>query len=212
MEEKKNKFVLLENTKLKKLWGWYLLVDSIPVLLDSLKVQAEKIALAYCNMFEIKDGLYEFEGQKTVEQGARHSTRMEWIANFIVGIACEKKGGRLELLDAIAAISDTFTKPKVDLFTRDGAFYMNQAGGFMPLYKDYKVVETSIRPKMGFPESVVEGSYKREPNIKISRWPMGTHYYAKVGGQDVKWKGEVKWPTTWEAEEAAAKFAKKYKL
>lgn len=39
--------------------------------------------------------------------------------------------------------------------------------------------------------------------IKVIKWPGGTHFYAKVGSEDVVWDGEQKWNSRSEARKAA---------
>lgn len=50
------------------------------------------------------------------------------------------------------------------------------------------------------------------PNIKLSKWPDGNHWYAYVDGQEVIENGNHKWNTPDEAEKAALRYlAKKTK-
>ena len=46
-----------------------------------------------------------------------------------------------------------------------------------------------------------------KPNIKLSKWPDGNHWYAYVDGREVIENGVQKWNTPQQAEAAAKRFA-----
>jgi hypothetical protein len=78
-----------------------------------------------------------------------------------------------------------------------GPIVINRNGGFFPLagqeVKDRRKVDLWTLPGA---------------QIKISQWPNGTHFYARVGDEDVEESGRRKWDTRDAAERAAKRFAK----
>ena len=60
--------------------------------------------------------------------------------------------------------------------------------------------------KRGFVDGVGWPDNAHKPNIKLSRWPDGNHWYAFVDGDEVTEGSEQKWNTPEEAEAAAKRF------
>lgn len=56
-------------------------------------------------------------------------------------------------------------------------------------------------------EFIEVGKYTKD-DIKVSRWPDGSHWYAKIGYIDVVVDGEHKWNARWEAQSKAEQFLK----
>lgn len=61
--------------------------------------------------------------------------------------------------------------------------------------------------KRGFVDGVGWPKDSGKPDIKLSKWPDGNHWYAYVNGQEVVENGVQKWNTPKQAEEAAKRFA-----
>lgn len=69
----------------------------------------------------------------------------------------------------------------------------------------------------GHPLNLIKNGWKPKSengaDIRISRWPDGTHFYATVNGEDVQDEnGNVKWDTYELAQENAIKYTIKLKL
>lgn len=76
-------------------------------------------------------------------------------------------------------------------------YFMNRVGGMCPSL--HNIQETTEAEQ--WPDA------KR---IDVSRWPRGTHWYAKVDGRDVQDEnGNIKWRTAKEAERQAKIFREK---
>lgn len=79
---------------------------------------------------------------------------------------------------------------------RDGPIVINRNGGFFPL-RGQEIKETRTMQLWYLPGA----------SISISQWPNGTHFYARVGDEDVEVSGRRKWDTKDAAERAAKRFA-----
>jgi len=96
----------------------------------------------------------------------------------------------------LAATASEQLADKVLLGERDG-YYVNKGGGMTP--ELYAICDEQEAPN--FPSVA---------RLIVSRWPKGTHFYAKVDGFDVvNTRGRYKWDTQRGARRAAVAFAKK---
>lgn len=84
------------------------------------------------------------------------------------------------------------------LFGNRCGWYVNKNGGICPcLYDCIEECDAGHWPDQ-----------TEEDQIEITKWPGGSHYYAKVRGVDVvDEKGNVKWKTVRQAEQAVKYFA-----
>ncbi len=80
----------------------------------------------------------------------------------------------------------------------EGTIFINKSFGYFFPHPDIIVKETKTIDDWIFPGE----------EIKVTKWPNGTHYYAKVGSRDVFLGAVEKWDTFDEAYKAAEKFVK----
>ena len=80
-----------------------------------------------------------------------------------------------------------------------GAIYVNRAGGYHGYYKKAKEYAVVKSDKLIFPDY-------RKNDIKITKFPYGNHYYAKVGSTEVRDGDVIKWNTYEEAYRQAEKY------
>lgn len=82
---------------------------------------------------------------------------------------------------------------QMELLEEYGRFYINHNGGY---FSAHDIVELQVVKFNVWPDTAV----------KVTRWPKGNHYYAKVGSLNVVVDGIQKWNTPEAAYEAAFKF------
>lgn len=82
-----------------------------------------------------------------------------------------------------------------DIFTY-GAIFINQRGGYHFQHKDEPKHTFIWKDKLIWPDF-------KKSDLKISQFPNGTHYYAKVGNVEVRNGDEIKWNSYEEAYKAA---------
>lgn len=81
-----------------------------------------------------------------------------------------------------------------------GSIYVQWTGGWMVgSIVEYGKPKYSENPR-NFPKNYTD------EDIKLSKWPGGKHWYAKVGTMDVEVDGQVKWNTQKRAKEMANRF------
>jgi hypothetical protein len=61
----------------------------------------------------------------------------------------------------------------------------------------------------GIVERKTSSMWPEKTEIAITRWPGGVHFYVKVDGQDVEWRGQNKWTTESAARDAANHYLQK---
>jgi len=81
-----------------------------------------------------------------------------------------------------------------------GHVLIRESGSYMALTSNYEITEEVVKETLSFPERSLT-------DIRIIQWPNGTHYYAKIGNEDVVDEdGNQKWNTHDEAYEKAIEY------
>lgn len=151
----------------------------------------------------------EYVAAKKLTHGGYHlNTSMQYAvhATLTMGVECGARKPNGTFVDDLIELQGKFIDPIIQLWAnRKYPLAVNPKGGFCPmdprLFTILKVVE---KDELEMPA----GSYDKS-DIKITKWPGGKHYYAKVGTYDVVVKNEVKWDTWNEAEKNALEFLEK---
>jgi len=97
----------------------------------------------------------------------------------------------------ISAISRIHSK-RMDAILRNLPVYVNRNGGWTPVGDGCKEIET-----------LVASRWPTDEEPRYIQWPNGTHWYAKVGANDVIVDGIQKWNSKAEAEAAYKEWLKK---
>ena len=172
-------FAKVENTRLKVSYGWMLVVDS------------EHALDAYDDRFnQLVD-----KGGRDVFSGGHATTP---FGCFVETFYRESVLTRAELL---AIFVRNVRVARREAFQKYGKLFINRSGGFFPYGKDVRILSTRVSNR--WPDDLCLA------NIRILSWPKGTHYYAKVGDRDVRFRGKSKWDSYDEAHAAAVAFVKK---
>jgi hypothetical protein len=74
--------------------------------------------------------------------------------------------------------------------------FINSVGGYFGYSNDLKISDTRIIDVWALPTET----------IRIIQWPDGSHFYAKIGNEDVVVAGKQKWDTRAEAEDAGQRY------
>jgi hypothetical protein len=91
------------------------------------------------------------------------------------------------LIDASSVFLDVLQGMKGSLRER-GEIFVNSNGAYFSLVEGMKVSGTKEVDAYVLPTDTA-------PKVVVSRWPGGTHWYARVDGQDVQLQGINKWLT-----------------
>ena len=183
-------------------WGWYVKVSSVEDLFNWYD--------GWNGSNIIGKAVYDFMNSKEIEyMKVQPETFKSHACTPYTGmliaecnrLAVEK--GQVSMMDLNSFLVDKIFKVKLDIVGKGQTIYINKSGGFMPsLAPDYTINETITSNEFVFPAYT-------EQDIKITRWPNGVHYYARIAHMDVRVDGEMKWRTYELALEKAMLFLNK---
>lgn len=168
-------------------YGWMFDIQTFPELMDwMLECHKNTLQVNFHDAFKTVSAYGT--GKLGLAGHAREGSQLLWFAEH----------GGLSLIDALGKMEGMRMKSMLKALTEHGRIFINTRGAYFHPIKATKVIETRDMDVWAFPED----------KPIISRWRGGTHYYAKIGGDDVVWDGREKWDTYTEAEEACRKFQK----
>lgn len=182
---------------------WVVCVDNTERLLHYLKIIAERNVQNYWLAKETikkQPGNPHFGSQGGLDK-LQHVMVME----------LEKHEDRQSMIDDLNIISEVFATPYVKCYQSRGELHCNPVGGFAPACAyEFDILDTVESDYFEFPvDSVEEVKKSWELKPRIIQWPNGTHFYAKVGVEDVRdAEGRMKWDTYPEAEAAIEYYLK----
>jgi len=101
------------------------------------------------------------------------------------------------LLDVLLEYEMMLYKPKLEAIEGNHILYGTIDGVAIPFGEGMIVLKTIYRETLDWPASDL---------IKITKWPYGVHYWAKVDGEDVVINGKYKFNTEAEAKRNAKIF------
>jgi len=170
-------------------YDYLLLVDNTVSFSDYLMHTAEQTGLDYLEL-------------KRKPQNGCHWSRVQEA----IRLKLELTKGRKTILDDLSIANSVFVETATKLYAQYGAFVVNSNGGMFPLDGKCEILETVESEKLVWPF----GRLKTEDRIKITQWPNGTHWYARVDGEDVVMDNEQKWNTYKEAYDKAIQYIQLY--
>jgi hypothetical protein len=133
-----------------------------------------------------------FDVSKVVEAKARGVKR-----HLTNRLACAVEQVQRDSESWISAISRIHHN-RIDAILRNLPVYVNRNGGWTPVGDGCKEIET-----------LVASRWPTDEEPRYIQWPNGTHWYAKVGANDVIVDGIQKWNSKDEAEAAYKEWMKK---
>lgn len=128
------------------------------------------------------------------------------------------------IVEELEYLGERLTLPIIKVFNQFGEIFVNERFGFcIPQGMHYEVLETRQseilpvtdpstynHPTMTFPH---KRSNQDIVEVRYIQWVGGgSHWYVKIGNEDVVWEGEQKWDTREEAERVANLYIQKHQL
>lgn len=164
---------------------WYCLIDTIESLMQFIELRSNKLCSDY---MYIKN--------KRAKGDRSHLCDNQQIAIETVLTLNEN---RETLLDDIKYL-DKFTQAYIDCFNDWGSFVVSPNYAFRDIDSTFEILEERYNEQFVFPDN-------KNLEMKITKWPGGKHYYAKIGDIEVvDDDGNKKWPTYKRAEEEVSNF------
>lgn len=175
-------FVLInKNTNLA---AWWLKIKSLPELYDYLAATQSRYSRAFQNFDQDK-----FYQPNLMTHGPHIREANLTLAAYLHGL-----NHNLSIVDAICDIAGTVAQNMTDMLLQNGHLYINQNGGYNACNPEYQ--DVCFRDTLTWPEFT-------EQDIHISKFPGGTHYYARIGQVDVKSGDKIKFDDYKSARQAA---------
>ncbi len=136
-----------------------------------------------------------YQSRESGNLAGRHATSGAALATFA-------RIQDLSLVDALIKLNTSLTWGMETTLERAGRLFINAHGGYFGFKNSLQIEDTREVFAYQLPSQ----------KIRIIRWPHGTHYYAKIGDQDVVVDGVQKWDTWDEALTAANRFIQEGRL
>ncbi len=163
---------------------WYLLIDNIDSFMRFMDFRSKGLVEKY----------WKLKGMNKTYVG--HLSDKDMI--IIEQLLYLYSGERETIVDD-CKILDRLLSGYRHIFLEEGRFVVSPNNAFRHIDETFKILKTEERKNLIFPTASLK-------DIRIIKWPNGTHYYAKIGNQDVCIGGEQKWNTKEKAQIAAEEF------
>lgn len=114
----------------------------------------------------------------------------------VVAFMAQIKG--ITVLEAQLELNSRIMRGMEKVLFQDRRLFVNSNGGYFGVTEKIKIHESRDIDVWALPEE----------KPRFVQWTGGTHWYAKIGDEDIVVNGRQKWDTKAEAEAAAAKYLK----
>ena len=187
MEQEKS-FLFVLKDKGTRNQGWWLKIQTVDELNDYYEII---IPTKYGNVFE--NYMYgsewnDYHPDHPSERTAPHENE-KTLTDAVLRYGSKRN---YNILQSIQSFRMMVATNQMEDIRKYGAIYINARGGYYGRYKDDKEYAFVRRKNIIFP------SYKKE-DIRIKKFPYGSHYYAYIGDLQVKDGDISKWNTYEEA-------------
>jgi hypothetical protein len=173
------------------------------------KVSWPKMGIDYGFMFHIKtqEELWDYwtvSRSGSIQRGVAEALEASRKNGHVSSADGSLVYMRLQFGDSLLNAGDVFIAVLEGMkqsLREDGEIFVNTNGGYFSFQEgmilaDTRMVDAYVLPTID------------KPTIVVSRWPNGTHWYARVDGQDVELDGSRKWLSERGAHEAAVEWLK----
>lgn len=175
MDEHKWTFVLLD--KGTRNAGWWLKIKSVPELLEYLELTNSKYARAFENL----------EHDKAYRPGLATHGPNPHEAGLAMYAWLQGANRSMSAVRSLCSIASETAESMLGMLSEHDRLYVNAVGGYNAHGRETPGAFCH-RNALAWPEFT-------EADIKISRFPGGTHWYARVGTVDVRDGDRAKFDT-----------------
>ena len=168
--------------------GWWLKISNVDELCEYYTETAPtRNGRVFENYMYGKEWNFAHEGYEN-ESHCPHSGEAT-LTDAVVRYSCNNN---LNILQGIQGFTQMVALQQLEEIKEHGIIYINRVGGYT--WKGENDVEYAFvkREKLVFPD------FKKD-QIKVSKFPYGSHYYAYIGDLQVKDGDKIKWNTYDEA-------------
>lgn len=164
--------------------GWWLKIDSQAKLLDYHDQTHSKWGDLFSDIINSK------------EFGDGRGGHASSLAYFTGMYGANR---HMSPLRAVLDLRDTVVNDQLSALKEHGEIYINSKGGYHFKQKEGEYSQFVIKDSLIFPEF-------KEDQIRVSRFPGGSHFYAYIGDMQLRDGSKTKWNTYKAAYEYALSF------
>lgn len=173
--------------------GWWLKVSTVDELIEYYKeVAPSRNGKVFENYLYGKE--WNWAHPSTPNDSHCPHYKLAGLTDAIVRNGAEKG---LPIYQSIMDFQGQVATNQLNDIQEYGAIYINRMGGYHHYYND-KEHAFVYRDKIIFPDF-------KKSEIKVSKFPYGSHYYAHIGDLEVRDGDTIKWNTYEEAYNMALK-------
>ena len=163
--------------------GWWLKINSIDDLMNYHEKNDNRWARIFKNIINSKE----------YGSGDVHITK------DALAVALYGQRRQMSTLDAVMNFKVTVITNQLNDLEECGEIYINCNGGYCMKTPNSSYEQFVRRKKLLFPDY-------NENDIRISQFPMGTHFYVHIGDMELKENDKIKWDTYEEAKAVAMRY------
>lgn len=197
------KFAKVKNNKLNIEYDWLADISSLEELIEIEKIFATKNASNIWEYLNSKDYYYElnqsFEDVDRSKFGNDHCQPKNKLASLLRALTVKAVESKVSPILFFANIMDEIVISKAKSIERYGKIFINMNGGYFGYTNDCEILEAK--------EWHIFPQYEKK-DIKVSKWPEGTHWYITCNGSVVEVDGIPKWINERDAWDAAGRWIK----
>lgn len=160
-----------------KYGGWWLKINTPEQLFDYYEKTEGRWSQAFSNLINSK----EF-----VKSGKKHADTLSYY------IGTYGANRHLNPIQATVSVRTELMKNQLNSLLECGEIYINSCGGYHGKSEDKEYSQFVRRKEFVFPDF-------KENEIKIEKFPGGSHFYAYIGDMQVRDGDTLKWNTYEEA-------------
>ena len=183
-------------------YPYMLKITTVQELLDYFLNVYDKEITAGMEDYLLSSECAELFKQKNI---AYHHCRTEWSSliskvMFLEVNFCEQPE---TIFSILGKFKNKVFFAKINSLQKFGAIYIKENGSYFVHSEDTVILDSKESEKYNWKLRPYT-----EEDIKIIQWRKGTHYYAKIGREDVEINGAIKWDTWEEAYNKALEYLK----
>ena len=200
------KFVKVKNTKLNIEYDWLADISSLEDLMEIEKAFSTKNASNIWEYLNSKDYYYalnqHFENVDRSKFGNDHCSPVNKIVPLLSALTVQAVESKVSPILFFSNVMDKIVASKAESLGKYGRIFINKNGGYFAYTNYCEILE--VKEWHIFPQ------YEKK-DIKVSKWPEGTHWYITCNGSVVEVDGIPKWINEKDAWDAAERWIKKEK-
>jgi hypothetical protein len=174
--------------------------------IDSLSIYEEYNKIFHLNYFkkglnDIKDRVNSWNSDKWKDKKYKISGHWTSEVARLSEIAGSVDDNFYDLAIGFNKVTNDVIEAKLKAILNGDVIYVYETCQWFVKPDSCKIIQTTQNKNLQYPKYSID-------DIRIIKWPNGSHYYAKIGNTDVVFKNIQKWNSAEEAMSAAKRYLK----